>query len=294
MKRTSFIVCYTLFITFTLVLAGCRSSKKAPKDTDIISDVSTNQVSTRPTAEEQTLSSVIATRQTAKGLRSRVGIKLRYGSKSASASGQMKMKRDEIIQVTVMALGIMEVGRLELTPSQLLVIDRVNKQYIQVGWNEVPELAEAGIDFSTFQALFWNELFVPGLTGAPAVADFDITKESPILVLTPKSSRANTKKLATSFHVGTSPAQLQQTRVTPTDGRNKMNFMCTYSDWGKLDGKQFPKTMYLSVGEGSTNYSLNLDHSSLQTDESMGDLTSRVPSGYKRVTLEQIMRMLTK
>ena len=62
----------------------------------------------------------------------------------------------------------------------------------------------------------------------------------------------------------------------------------------KLDGKHFPKSMYLSVGEGSKNYSLTLDHSSLQADEQMGDLTSRVPSGYKRVTLEQIMRMLTK
>ena len=294
MKRTSFIVCYTLFIAFTLVLAGCRSSKKAPKDTDVTSEVSTSQVSTRQTTEERALSSVIATQQTAKGLRSRVGIKLRYGSKSASASGQMKMKRDEIIQVTVMALGIMEVGRLELTPSQLLVIDRVNKQYIQVGWRDVPELAEAGIDFSTFQALFWNELFVPGMSTSPAVTDFDITKESSTLVVTPKTSRANTKKLVTSFHVGTSPAQLQQTRVAPSDGRYNMSFLCTYSDWGKLDGKHFPKSMYLSVGEGSKNYSLTLDHSSLQADEQMGDLTSRVPSGYKRVTLEQIMRMLTK
>ena len=95
MKRTSFIVCYTLFIAFTLVLAGCRSSKKAPKDTDVTSEVSTSQVSTRQTAEERALSSVIATQQTAKGLRSRVGIKLRYGSKSASARGQMKTKRDE-------------------------------------------------------------------------------------------------------------------------------------------------------------------------------------------------------
>lgn len=292
-KYSLSIIHYTFAIILVMAMASCRSSKKATQGDDIATST-TSQVSTKPSTEEKTVAAVIANQQTAKGLHGRVGLKLRYGSSSASASGQIKMKRDECILVTVMALGIMEVGRMELTPQHLVVLDRVNKQYLQVGWSEVPELANAGVDFSTFQALFWNELFVPGIKGTPAATDFEVKPEVNGIRLTPKAARANTKKLAANFLVGTSTSLVQQTNVVPTDGQSRMNFQCTYSDWGKLGGKKFPKEMFLNVNEGSKNYSLTLSHSNLQTDETLDISPTRVPTGYKRVTLEQIVKMLAK
>ena len=276
-----------------MALASCRSSKKAPKeDTDITS--TTTQVTTKPTSDAQVVASILAHQQTAKGLRSKVGVRLTYGGKNASASGQLKMKRDEIIQVSITALGIMELGRLELTPQHLLVLDRVNNQYLQVAWTDVPELAQAGVDFTTFQALFWNELFVPGISGTPAASDFDVDRKNTLLLLTPKATRANTKKVAVNFLAGAANTLLQQTDVKPSDGSTKLSFQCAYSDWTALAGKQFPKSMFLSVVEGNKSYALSLNSSNLQTDESMGNLATRVPSGYKRVTLDQIMKMLAQ
>ena len=287
------IVHYTLAIALVMAFVSCRSSKKAPKeDTDITS--STAQVTTQPASDAQIVASVLAQQQTVKGLRSKVSVRLAYGGKSASASGQLKMKRDEIVQVSITALGIMELGRLELTPQYLLVLDRVNNQYLQVAWTDVPELAQAGVDFSTFQALFWNELFVPGISGTPAATDFDVDRQSSQLCLKPKATRANTKKVAVNFLVGAANALVEQTSVVPSDGRTKMSFQCAYSDWSALAGKKFPKTMNLNVSESNNIYALKLTSSSLQADESMDNLATRVPSGYKQVTLDQIMRMLAQ
>ena len=287
------IVHYTLAIALVMAFVSCRSSKKAPKeDTDITS--STAQVTTQPASDAQIVASVLAQQQTVKGLRSKVSVRLAYGGKSASASGQLKMKRDEIVQVSITALGIMELGRLELTPQYLLVLDRVNNQYLQVAWTDVPDLGQAGVDFSTFQALFWNELFVPGISGTPAATDFDVDRQSSQLCLKPKATRANTKKVAVNFLVGAANALVEQTSVVPSDGRTKMSFQCAYSDWSALAGKKFPKTMNLNVSESNNIYALKLTSSSLQADESMDNLATRVPSGYKQVTLDQIMRMLAQ
>ncbi|MCR4995653.1 MAG: DUF4292 domain-containing protein [Bacteroidales bacterium] len=282
-----------LAIAAMALITGCRSSKKATTDTPDVNTTATT-VQTVKNSDESIVAAVAANRQTTKGLRSKVSIRLNYDGRSASASGQLKMKRDEIIQVAVYALGIMEVGRLELTPQYLLVLDRVNKQYLQVAWDEVPELAQAGVDFSTFQALFWNELFVPGISGTPATSDFKVERENSTLKLTPKTSRANTKKVAVDFLVGSANSLIQQTNVLPTDNKTRMSFKCNYSDWSTLAQKKFPQEILLSVVASNKNYSLKLSSSSLQTDESLGNLYTRVSTGYKRVTLDQIIRMLAQ
>ena len=284
----------TLALALVMALSSCRSSKKTVKEGDDTTTSATAQVSTQRASDEQTVAAVIAARQTAQGLRSKVSIRLTYDGKATSASGQLKMKRDEIIQVSITALGIMELGRLELTPQQLLVLDRVNNQYLQFAWSEVPELAEAGVDFTTFQALFWNELFVPGISGTPAATDFDVERQASLLNLKPRAARANTKKVAVNFLVGATNALIQKTDVTPSDGKKKMSFQCAYSDWISLNGKQFPKEMLLSVISGNTNYSLKLTSSNPQTDESLGNINTRIPSGYRQVTLDQIINMLAK
>ncbi len=287
------ILCLAGLCCLMTLLVGCRSTKKAVKDDTDVTTAATPVPPVTP-AGDSFVARVIANRQMAKGLRSRVSVKLSYDGRSVSAGGALKMKRDEIIQVSVTALGIMEVGRLELTPQQLLVLDRVNKQYLQIAWHDVPELAQAGIDFSTFQALFWNELFVPGITGTPAATDFDIDEQAANRHIKPKAKRANTKAVAVSFLADAAKALLQQTNVVPADASRSMSFQCAYADWTTLAQKQFPRQMLLSVSASKKQYALTLNSSNLQTDETMGDLSTRVPTGYKRVTMEQIVRMLAQ
>ena len=53
-------------------------------------------------------------------------------------------------------------GRLEFTPSYVLVVDRLHKEYIKADYNQVDFLQRNGITFYSLQALFWNQLFLPG------------------------------------------------------------------------------------------------------------------------------------
>lgn len=83
------------------------------------------------------------------------------GGKDLSVNGKLQMKRNDVIRLSLRFLG-MEVGLMEFTPNDVLVVDRINKQFVRAKYGEVSFLRQAGLDFYALQSLFWNELFIPG------------------------------------------------------------------------------------------------------------------------------------
>ena len=100
-----------------------------------------------------------------KNLTANLGVTLKFGSKEISCDGKLRMKRDDVVQLslTLPLLGT-EVGRLECTPDEVLLVDRINRQYCRAKYSDVGFLAKAGLDFYSLQAVLWNEIFVPGET----------------------------------------------------------------------------------------------------------------------------------
>lgn len=137
---------YLLCLLAVGLLASCRSHKK------IIEEQTLDTQTTVTTPRDD----VPATPRV-KGMTAKLNFTaLQQGQKRASTGGSIRMKRDEIIQVRLVAL-IVEIGRLELTPDYLLFQNRYDKEYVKVAWADVPELKAAGADFNTLQQLFWGE-----------------------------------------------------------------------------------------------------------------------------------------
>ena len=121
-----------------------------------------------------------------------------FSGNNTRVSGSLRMKRDDVIQVSLVPLGLMEVGRLELTPDYMMVVDRMNHQYVKCGYSEVDFFREAGIDFYTFQSLFWDELFVLNGNGErPAGDGFKLRTENGGIQLV----NAQGRKVALTFIV---------------------------------------------------------------------------------------------
>ena len=124
------------------------------------------------------------------------------------------MKRDDVIQLSLAFLGLMEVGRLEITPDYFLLIDRMNHQYVRVAYSQVPFFQQSGIDFHTFQSLFWGELFLPGDAGkAPQSQSYEQEIAGDTLSLTSEVRR----QAALHFVASLSRALLLQTSVVARD-----------------------------------------------------------------------------
>lgn len=154
---------FSLF-TFLLVLtlASCHSSKKAMKDkndkTKPTTTITTPTTSTKkPDRQDPDLNKMKVAVGT--NFTSKVRVTITQEGKDVTTSGNLRMRYGDVIQLTLVdpLLGIAEIGRLELSPDKVLIIDRVNKRYVDTNYEEFSALKSRNIDFNTIQEFFWQE-----------------------------------------------------------------------------------------------------------------------------------------
>lgn len=230
---------------------------------------------------------VIANAQTAETVTAKMKARVQFGDKDVSLGGSLKMKRNDVIQLSLTFLG-MEVGRMEFTQDEVLIVDRVNRQYARVPYNNVKFLQSANLDFYALQSLFWNELFVPGQhdvgtqTGAFSVAS---SGEHTLLTLT------GAPKLDYKFLTVTQSGLLDRTTVYSKNVSVADNLECRYGSFVKLGGKPFPTTVSLSF-KGEKNVTLDLTLNSLNNATGWATRTE-VSSKYKPMDVERLLSKMT-
>lgn len=190
--------CYLYIALVALTLTACRSSKSAVKGPDANTSASTKTTHiTNNTAALASVQKVAAMHLNQQGVTASTKVRLSgVGGKDLSVNGKLQMKRNDVIRLSLRFLG-MEVGLMEFTPNDVLVVDRINKQFVRAKYGEVSFLRQAGLDFYALQSLFWNELFIPGqhTLSAEGLGRFELVQKAGLNVLTPK----NTPKLAYHF-----------------------------------------------------------------------------------------------
>lgn len=141
-----------------LVLASCHSSKKVVTNNNAgvqtPANTVVNDANANGSANQQQNVAPKETNFTAK-----VKVAITRGDQNLATNGMLRMRYNDVIQLTLVdpILGITEVGRMELSPSNILIIDRINKRYVSTSYDEFSATRDRHIDFNTIQELFWNE-----------------------------------------------------------------------------------------------------------------------------------------
>ena len=154
---------FSLFsFLLVLTLASCHSSKKAMKDksdkTKPTTTITTPTTSTKkPDRQEPDLNKMKVAVGT--NFTSKVRVTITQEGKDVTTNGNLRMRYGDVIQLTLVdpVLGIAEIGRLELSPDKVLIIDRVNKRYVDTNYEDFSALKSRNIDFNTIQEFFWQE-----------------------------------------------------------------------------------------------------------------------------------------
>ena len=154
---------FSLFsFLLVLTLASCHSSKKAMKDkndkTKPTTTITTPTTSTKkPDRQDPDLNKMKVAVGT--NFTSKVRVTITQEGKDVTTSGNLRMRYGDVIQLTLVdpLLGIAEIGRLELSPDKVLIIDRVNKRYVDTNYEEFSAWKSRNIDFNTIQEFFWQE-----------------------------------------------------------------------------------------------------------------------------------------
>lgn len=220
---------------------------------------------------------------------------LNTGRNNVSVPGQLRMRRDEVIriQLQVPFLGS-EVGRLEFTPSEVLIIDRLHKQYVRASYDEVSFLQENGITFYTLQALFWNKLTLPGQqsVGYSDLAEFSIgTIADNVLPINIKNG-----KLSFDWKADATTGLIQKADVTYSSSEHgNSSLSWTYSNFKSFGSKKFPFYQQLVVSTKATGKQKTIkatfELEGISADDSW-EATTSVSDKYTQVSVEEVLSKL--
>lgn len=217
-------------------LSACRSSQSATAGRDAAARAEMKAEAYR--------NKVTANAQRVNTLTARVKLNLNLDGRDLSAGGSLRMKRDDVVQLSVSFLGA-EIARLEFSPRDVLLIDRFNKQYVRAAYDQIDFLRNAGLDFHAVQALFWNELFLPGnkpLTH-DGLARFGVSSAGDHTLL----SLTDAPELEYLFLTVTKNAAIDRLTVRSKNPATRGELTWRYEDFTTLNGKPFPLKMSVAL-----------------------------------------------
>ena len=222
-KKLQLYICLVLLIGF---LASCSSTKSVRK-TDFIENLS----------EAEYMEKVLANTAGWEAITAKMQASLKLNGKSTGKfGGTLRIKRGEVIQLSIAPFLGIEVGRAEISPDGMLVIDRVNKRYVNVSFDELKALTNVALDFHILESLFLNEIFLPTKERLTArdLSSFTLNVVQPDVLLDVKKSKTFSYKFRTESPEG----QLKETRIGLAGTDYALQWK--YDDFHPLEQHQFP------------------------------------------------------
>ena len=274
----------------TLAMAGCGSKKAATEGTSSTVDKH-NGGNVQALAFVQKVANQKVSTQNIVG---KMSLNVQMGSKDITVPGSLHMRYGEVIRIQafIPLLGS-EVGRIEFTPDYVLVIDRMHKEYIKEDYNKVDFLKNNGLNFYSLQALFWNQLFMPGTASISEanLMDFGVTEAGNSKNITLKKGNLNIVWNADNTNGRISKAQATYSSIS--QGKSSLNW--TYSNFKAVAGKMFPAyqkfTFATTAIKNQRDISLTLDMDGVKTD-SKWEAKSEISNKYKKIEATDVFGKL--
>lgn len=283
-----------------LMLTACGTTKNATKNTVIKTDGQTGastQVAATDNADAirklsfvQKVSDNAAYQQ---NIVSKINFTVETDSKSITVPGSIHMRKDDVIRVQLMVplLGT-EVGRLEFTKDYVMIIDRMHKEYIKEDYNQVDFLSRNGINFYSLQALFWNQLFVPGQQKVTESLlreyDVDLDTQGDNCPVTLKEGNMSYVWMADK-----QTARIDEAQVTYNSAsKGSSSLTWKYGDFKTFGSKKFPASHKFNITTGATgkqkSINVSISMTGVTTDSDWESRTT-VSDKYQKVKVDDVI-----
>ena len=279
MKPLSILKVAALAVSLVLV-ASCGTQRKAVKETSTVNSADTLQ-------KQVFLQKVTDNAQHVRFITSKVKFSVEIGNRQMTLTGNLKMKRDDVIRLQLMAFGFVEAGRLEFTKEYVLIMDRINKLYLKVPYAQLDFLRNSNIDFYMLQALFWNELFQPGKIKVTDEALKNYTTEigTDDIVISMENSKMSYRWLAEA-----ATARVKMANILYNDkfrGNYQLNW--DYEDFKANNRKFFPMEHNVTFNTPEKEVKLGMVLNYMDADENW-ETRTEVSSKYRQVSVDEILQ----
>lgn len=270
-------------LVLPLMLAACGTKKKTVNETK----------TSAPTLQSQEfLQKVSDNAQYARFITSKVKFSVEVGNQQLTLTGNLKMKRDDVIRLQLMAFGFVEAGRLEFTKDYVLIMDRINKQFLKASYAQLDFLRNSGLNFYSLQALFWNELFQPGKS---KMSDEMLKNYQTDLMGEDAIISMESGKLSYRWLADKDGALIKMANIMYDDAiRGNYQLNWDYEDFrtsGKNGRKLFPFTHKILFNAPNKTVKLSMNLNYLENEEEW-ETRTEVSGKYREVSIDEILRRI--
>jgi hypothetical protein len=262
-----------------LVLASCGSKKVVQQEKPVV--VNTEDAKFLDKVKENAVSTKFIT--------SKVKFTVEVGAQNITLTGNLKMKRDDVIRLQLMAFGFVEAARLEFTKDYVLIMDRINKQYLKAPYLSIDFLRNSGLNFNSLQAMFWNELFQPNRTtlSNEDMQKFTTNTDSEDVVISLSDTKIDYSWLANQ-----NTGRIKMTNILYKDrlnGNSQLNW--DYVGFTQLENsnKQFPNDMKVTLNTQNKEVKLGIKLNYIG-HETEWETRTEISNKYREVNIDEILR----
>ena len=176
---------------------------------------------------------------------------------------------------------------MEFTKEYVLIMDRINKLYLKVPYNQLDFLRNSGIDFYVIQALFWNELFQPGKVKVTdeLLRSYNLEPGAEDAVIAMQDGKLSYRWLADNL-----TARVKMANIMYNDkyrGNYQLNW--DYEDFQGFNRKYYPMEHKISFNTPDKEVKLGMILNYMGNEENW-ETRTEVSSKYRQVTVEEILQ----
>ena len=278
MKRKEFNLLLGLLLIVLCLFSGCKSTKKVGKTTD------TDGVKT----QKEFFTDIQNQAFQYQTLTARLNVDLNLPGNNMSSRVDLKMVKDSAFQFSVLPVLGIEIFRIEISLDSVKVLDRMNKRYVAENYANLKGQTPLEFNFYNLQALFTNQLFLPGQQEV-------LPKQYGKFKLSQKGSTAEVqvKEVIGILYTFLVNSESKVYTTSLSEPSSHLMLQWDYVDFRQTNGQLFPMKMDVRLSKsGVSQGGITMAFSRMQVDAPVR-MDFSIPSGYKRITLSQILKSLS-
>lgn len=288
---------HSLLLSLTILSLGACGIKKPSTPTPSAGTTPPTEHAVR-SLQDRLATYIQAPPAYASVLRGNLQAELRLGKEQVSTKINATIKQGELIYWSVVPFPLIEAARVWFTQQGITAVDRMHGRYAEVSYDELSALLGFPIQYQEVEQLLLGKAFVPadarGLRGGAYSVTAADDASAEISALLPVAQGSAKGKYLLNWHL---TPELHPTRFTVhhQDGVQKPIFSLNYRQDEASIAKAIPQETALFLGSSSSPLpALRLDWSKVRPyTGTLPDLTPRIKDSYQRMTLPELLKLLS-
>lgn len=248
----------SLIMLMILIGAGCRAKKETA--------AAGTAASAANSSKKSKLSAIASARTNYNTVSIRSKADLDIGGSVNDVSMNIRMKKDQIIWVSITAIAGLEVARALITPDSVKVINRLQAEYTAKPFSYIHQFTNNQINFNTVQSILIGN----------AVQEF-VNDRSDISMQAGKTILSGMLE-----NLGYSVQLNERNKVLQTSLKDEnagQSLLVNYADFTAVASREVPHSVDIQSEAGRKSVNIDLKYSKVTFDESL-EFSFNVPKRY--------------